>query len=88
MAKKKATRVIPFVAPPVEGEPLVVLEPPVAVANVTYAFSTKSRCPKCGTLATRSTSTQVDTQYRRCLRPSCRENYKEVGRPLDRLTRL
>jgi hypothetical protein len=94
---KKKTRVIQFSAPAVETvvpleaeiEPSVGDEP---IVRLTYAFPTKSRCPgreiapgvraKCGSLSTRATSTQGQIQHRRCLRPSCRATYKEVGTTL------
>lgn len=88
MAKKKSGKVLPFVqAPAVETavpaypeiEPSTGDEP---VVTLTYSFPTKSRCPKCKRLSTRAVSTQGQTQYRRCLRPSCREAYKEVGTTL------
>lgn len=89
MAKKKSG-VIRF-KPSVSGEtaaPVVSeiepvrFEEPILVVETVYAFPTKSRCPKCRTLGTRSTSTQGKTQFRKCRRPSCGTSYKESGTPI------
>lgn len=53
--------------------------PPVEGAPVEYAFLSKSRCPRCGGLNTEAYSTKGSVRYRRCLAPTCRENYKEIG---------
>lgn len=50
--------------------------------GVAYAFPSKSRCPRCGSLTTQRTSTDGGTQYRRCRAPICRHAYRVVGTPI------
>lgn len=45
-----------------------------------YAFATKSRCPRCGTLGTGRYSSKGDTQYRKCGNAVCRHRYKQRGK--------
>ena len=44
-----------------------------------WAFPTKSRCPRCGSVETEATSTQGELQYRRCTVPVCRRTYVVYG---------
>lgn len=44
-----------------------------------YAFPTKSRCPRCGALDTKATSTQGKIQHRQCQRAICRRRYTVKG---------
>jgi len=49
------------------------------VEPVAYAFATKVRCPRCGVIDNEATSTQGDTQYRRCRRGTCRKTFAVRG---------
>lgn len=49
--------------------------------RVVYAWPSRSRCPRCGSLDTERYSQDGATQYRRCRVPVCRETYKEQGKP-------
>jgi len=51
-------------------------------ADVAYAFPSKSRCPRCGTLETRQRSTKGRVQYRQCTRAICRWRYQVFGRQI------
>ena len=57
--------------PKAEAEP--------ARSNVAYAFPSKSRCPRCGSLDTYVRSTQGSVQYRACRMAVCRRNYAVSG---------
>ncbi len=45
-----------------------------------WAFPTRSRCPKCGSLETRATNTKGDTQYRQCQVAACGKKYSVKGK--------
>ena len=63
--------------PPPDPSPTPAVEatPPATV----FAFPSRSRCPRCGTVDTVALSTQGDVQYRRCLRAICRKRYAVRG---------
>lgn len=44
-----------------------------------YAFPSVSCCPRCGANDTQATSTQGNTQYRKCVRGVCRRRYSVMG---------
>jgi hypothetical protein len=44
-----------------------------------YSFPTRVRCPKCGSLRTRSNGTVGNVQYRVCLESECGERWKVGG---------
>jgi Zn ribbon nucleic-acid-binding protein len=47
-----------------------------------YAFPSRSRCPRCGSVDTKRYS-QVDSiQYRECLRPTCNHHYRIMGKTI------
>lgn len=70
MAKKKPAAAVPEA---------VTATAPAAPGHAAFAYHTRSRCPKCGRLATRATATREGAQYRKCLMPSCRTTYKVQG---------
>jgi len=54
--------------------PIVIPESPV------YAFPSKVRCPRgCGETRARIYGTTGDTQYRECMRPTCRHRFTVKG---------
>jgi hypothetical protein len=56
-----------------------VLAPLTADPGPVYAFPTRSRCPRCGSIDTVARSTQGRTQYRRCRVAICRGAFKVTG---------
>jgi len=66
-------------APPAEPAP----EPPAAPSRAVYAFPSRSRCPRCGSLNTLrvsgGTSHGGSLQYRQCQVTVCRRNYTSKG---------
>ena len=54
-------------------------EAPRSTKGPVYAFPTRSRCPRCGSLNTEAYTTQGDIQRRRCRVPVCRRKYHVVG---------
>ena len=48
----------------------------------TYAFPTRSRCPRCESTDTIALSTQDKWQYRKCQVPVCRKRYTVEGKPI------
>lgn len=53
--------------------------PKAAEKKPKWSFPTVSRCPRCGVTDTEATSTQGDTQYRKCRRGTCRKAYSVKG---------
>ena len=48
-----------------------------------WAFPSRSRCPRCKGIQTKATSTQGDTQYRKCQAPVCQFRYAVKGDPIE-----
>lgn len=53
--------------------------PPAAAGEVSYAFPTKSRCPRCQSLNTKRRGVNGATQYRECCASVCKHKYSIVG---------
>lgn len=62
---------------PVKSQPVPDEKP--KEKNV-YSFPTQSRCPRCQTVDTQAVSTQLNVQYRKCLRAVCRHTYTVIGK--------
>lgn len=58
--------------PPIPDLEPTIGDEPVLIVQKAYAFPSRSRCPKCGSLSTRARKTLDGVQHRACLRPSCR----------------
>ena len=50
---------------------------------IVYSYPSRSKCPRCGTVDTKATSTHRGTQYRKCLGAICRHKYAVKGDPLN-----
>ena len=48
-----------------------------------WAFPSRSRCPRCKGIQTKATSTQGETQYRKCQAPVCQFRYAVKGEPIE-----
>ncbi len=51
-------------------------------SEVVYAFPTKSKCPRCGSVNTRRTGEYGELQYRQCQVTVCRWKYAVHGEPV------
>lgn len=75
-------------AEPTEQAPEAQLETEESSVNeleqpeATYAFPSKSRCPRCKSTNTLRKTDRGRVQYRQCQRPICRRRYKEIGWPI------
>jgi ssDNA-binding Zn-finger/Zn-ribbon topoisomerase 1 len=47
--------------------------------DAAYAFPSKVRCPRCGSLQTRRTGEYQGVQYRECMMPVCRKKFSVHG---------
>lgn len=47
--------------------------------RLVWAFPSKSRCPRCGTINTKMYSSNQNIQYRKCMNAVCRNTYKVIG---------
>lgn len=53
-------------------------------SSIRYSFPTVSKCPRCGGIQTRATSTQGNVQYRKCQAPICRWRYTVIGTKVNK----
>jgi hypothetical protein len=47
-----------------------------------FAFPTRVRCTRCGSLSTRRYASKGRKQYRKCTRAVCREKFTVIGSPV------
>ena len=60
-----------------------VKEDPKPIAEekpIIYSFESRSRCPRCNSINTKTTGRNRDIQYRKCLMPLCRNRYPSKGK--------
>lgn len=50
-----------------------------------YAFPTRSRCPRCGSLNTVARKTELGKQYRECRMAVCRLKYCVIGTRIEEI---
>ena len=55
--------------------------------QVKYSFPTQVRCPRCGSIQTRSYSTHGKIQYRKCQAPVCRHRFSVRGEAVKQTTK-
>lgn len=81
MSKQKSKEVVSDQPPSPTPSPAASTPPP-APKPVVYAFPTKARCPRCGSVDTRRRAEHGNTQYRECKAPICAKKFAVKGEAL------